>query len=144
MVSQKPREVVGGQNGPAMTNVPHWAAERMRKTTGPLMVPQTGRRPWAYALSHVNTQSAHMARYYQLGGGVGPVPDASNGFSGPFGPFSTWSCAHSLTLFERSDNKTSGRGLSAPRGIEDYRWTTDMKLGVQTRPRQCDGCRGGD
>ncbi|WZO97805.1 hypothetical protein EP7_004856 [Isosphaeraceae bacterium EP7] len=87
------RETVGGNNGPAMANVPHWAAERMSRYPAPLSVPQQGRRPWAYALANENTQSAHMARYYQLGGGVGPVPDASNGFSGPFGPFSTWNAA---------------------------------------------------
>ena len=84
------RETVGGNNGPAMANVPRWAAERMSRSPVPLAVPQGGRRPWANALANQNTSSAYMARYYQLGGGVGPVPGASNGFSGPFGPFSTW------------------------------------------------------
>ena len=87
----KRRETVGGNQGPAMTNVPHWAAERMADYPAPHQVPQTGRRPWAYALANQNTQSANMARYYQLGGGVGPVPSASNGMlNGPFGPFATW------------------------------------------------------
>ena len=37
-----------------------------------------GRRPWAYSLAQSNTPSAKMARYFQLGGGVGPVPGVSN------------------------------------------------------------------
>jgi hypothetical protein len=74
------RVVVGGALGPAMTGVPVWAAERMRSLPGPFYVPQSGRRPWAYALSQGdNTPSARMARYYQLGGGVGPMPGMSNG-----------------------------------------------------------------
>jgi hypothetical protein len=86
------RVVVGGANGPAMTGVPVWAAERMRNLPGPFYVPQAGRRPWAYALSQGdNTPSARMARAAQLGGGVGPTPGASNGPSfGYMMPYAGW------------------------------------------------------
>jgi hypothetical protein len=61
---RKGRVVVGGNRGPALTNVPPWAAEAMRNADRPLPVRSSGRRPWAYALSHVNTPTTALARYY--------------------------------------------------------------------------------
>lgn len=86
------RVVVDGANGPAMTGVPVWAAERMQSLPGPLPVSQTGRRPWAYTLSQAdNTPSGRMARAYQLGLGVGPIPGASNGPSLDYiVPYGSW------------------------------------------------------
>jgi hypothetical protein len=83
------RVTVGGVFGPAMTGVPAWAAEAMRASPGPLRVPPGGRRPWAYALSHVNTPAARMALYYQTGGGAGPTAGYTNGPPSYFVPYTT-------------------------------------------------------
>jgi hypothetical protein len=61
---RKHRVAVGGNAGPALTGVPLWAAEAMRGADRPLPVRSSGRRPWAYALSHVNTPTTGLARYY--------------------------------------------------------------------------------
>lgn len=83
------RVTVGRPGGLAMTNVPAWAAERMSRTPGPVLVPRNSRRPWVSALANADTPAARMARYYELGGGAGPVPGYTNE---PFNyvPYSTF------------------------------------------------------
>ncbi len=61
---RKHRVSVGGNAGPALAGVPTWAAEAMRGADRPLPVRSSGRRPWAYALSHVNTPTTGLARGY--------------------------------------------------------------------------------
>lgn len=56
---------------------PRWAEAGLQSPAA-LEMPGYGRRPWAYALAQSNTPSAKMARWSQLGGGVGPTPGASN------------------------------------------------------------------
>ena len=57
---------------------PRWAQDGLQSPAALQHWPTYGRRPWAYALAQSNTPSAKMARWSQLGGGVGPTPGASN------------------------------------------------------------------
>ncbi|WP_435017027.1 hypothetical protein TA3x_004614 [Tundrisphaera sp. TA3] len=56
---------------------PRWAEPGLQSPAA-LTPPSYGRRPWAYALAQSDTPSAKMARFSQLGGGIGPTPGASN------------------------------------------------------------------
>ena len=71
---------------------PRWALPGLASPAA-LTPPSYGRRPWAYALAQSNTPSAKMARFFQLGGGVGPTPGVSNepGWYPGFYPGVPWS-----------------------------------------------------
>ena len=78
-------EVPGGRPNlvaPNGVEVPAWASKRMRESRVPLYGQSWGRRPWAMPLSNQATPSAAMARASQLGYGIGPIPGASNDYSG--------------------------------------------------------------
>jgi hypothetical protein len=86
------RETVGGNNGPAMANVPHWAAERMSRYPAPLNVPQYGRRPWAYAVGpHGPLLPARRRR--------GPGPRRFQRLQRPVRPLLDLECGHPLIEF---------------------------------------------
>ena len=74
-VAVQPAPVVAVDPG----TMPGWAARQMATSPVPLYTPTYGRRPWASSLSQANTPAAQMARYYQLGGGAGPMPGYTNG-----------------------------------------------------------------
>lgn len=80
---------VGRPGGPVLTNVPRWAAERLRQNPGPIVANGAGRRPWISALNNMDTPAARMANYYENGGGAGTTPGYTNG-PHYFVPYATW------------------------------------------------------